>query len=197
MDVVKQNVEDLGGSVTVSSEAGRGTRFRIKLPLTLALLEGQVLQVGDQIYVLPLVAITESVRPVPGSVYAIEGAGEVVMVREASSGAAATPRSTAPCAEPRSHLGGGLDGPLRTSPKDESTAPAPPALEAERQRLTGEFRVAYSEPLPGACRSHRRLERRLAGGTLSGGAAKGAGGSKRSRCEAAPEGSRRGVLSVR
>ena len=70
--------------MAVSSEAGRGTRFRIKLPLTLALLEGQILQVGDQVYVLPLVAITESVRPVPGSVCAIEGAGEVVMVREAT-----------------------------------------------------------------------------------------------------------------
>jgi two-component system chemotaxis sensor kinase CheA len=84
MDVVKQNVENLGGSVAVSSEAGRGTRFRIKLPLTLAVVEGQILQVGDQVYVLPLVAITESVRPVPGSVCAIEGAGEVVMVREAT-----------------------------------------------------------------------------------------------------------------
>jgi two-component system chemotaxis sensor kinase CheA len=81
MDVVKQNVEALGGSVTIWSEAGRGARFRIKLPLTLALLDGQVLQVGDQVYVLPLVAITESVRPSPGSVHAIADGGEVVVVR--------------------------------------------------------------------------------------------------------------------
>ncbi len=81
MDVVKRSVEALGGSVTLWTEPGRGTRFRIKLPLTLALLDGQVLQVGDQVYVLPLVAITESVRPAPGSVRAIDGAGEVVMVR--------------------------------------------------------------------------------------------------------------------
>jgi two-component system chemotaxis sensor kinase CheA len=82
MDVVKQNVEDLGGSVAVSSEAGRGTRVRIKLPLTLAVVDGQIVQVGHQVYVLPLAAIVESVRPLPGSVLTIEGAGELVMVGE-------------------------------------------------------------------------------------------------------------------
>jgi two-component system chemotaxis sensor kinase CheA len=84
MDVVKQNVEDLGGSVAVSSETGRGTRVRIKLPLTLAVVDGQILQVGHQVYVLPLAAIVESVRPLPGSVFTIEGAGELVMVGEAT-----------------------------------------------------------------------------------------------------------------
>jgi len=81
MDVVKQNVEAIGGSLAIRSEAGRGTRFLIKLPLTLALLDGQVLRVGNQVYVLPLVSITESVLPAPGSVHAIEGALEVIVVR--------------------------------------------------------------------------------------------------------------------
>ncbi len=81
MDVVKQNVEALGGSLAIRSEAGRGTRFLIKLPLTLALLDGQVLRVGNQVYVLPLVSITESVQPAPGSVHTIEGALEVIVVR--------------------------------------------------------------------------------------------------------------------
>jgi len=81
MDVVKRNVEDLGGTIDIRSEAGRGTRFRIKLPLTLALLDGQVLRVGDQVYVLPLASIVESIRPAPGSVHAIEGVGEVIVVR--------------------------------------------------------------------------------------------------------------------
>lgn len=81
MDVVKRNVEALGGIIAIRSEAGRGTRFRIKLPLTLALLDGQILRVGDQVYVLPLAGIVESIRTIRGSVHAIEGAGEVIVVR--------------------------------------------------------------------------------------------------------------------
>lgn len=81
MDVVKQSVETLGGTISIRSERGKGTRFRIKLPLTLAMVDGQIVTVGDQAYVLPLVAIRECVRPLPGSVRAIPGAGEVVVVR--------------------------------------------------------------------------------------------------------------------
>jgi two-component system chemotaxis sensor kinase CheA len=82
MDVVKRNVESLGGTITIHSERGKGTRFRIKLPLTLAIMDGQALQVGEQIYILPLVAITESVRPVRGSVHRLTGGAEVVMIRD-------------------------------------------------------------------------------------------------------------------
>jgi two-component system chemotaxis sensor kinase CheA len=82
MDVVRRNVETLGGSVTIQSEIGKGTRFRIKLPLTLAILDGQSLQVGEQIYILPLVAITESVRPKASWVHRLTGGAEVVMVRD-------------------------------------------------------------------------------------------------------------------
>jgi two-component system, chemotaxis family, sensor kinase CheA len=82
MDVVKRNVETLGGSITIQSEAGKGTRFRIKLPLTLAIMDGQALQVGEQIYILPLVAITESVRPAHGSVHRLTGGAEIIMIRD-------------------------------------------------------------------------------------------------------------------
>jgi two-component system chemotaxis sensor kinase CheA len=82
MDVVKRNVESLGGNITIHSESGKGTRFRIKLPLTLAIMDGQALQVGEQIYILPLVAITESVRPARGSVHRLTGGAEVVMIRD-------------------------------------------------------------------------------------------------------------------
>jgi two-component system chemotaxis sensor kinase CheA len=82
MDVVKRNVESLGGTITIHSESGKGTRFRIKLPLTLAIMDGQALQVGEQIYILPLVAITESVRPARGSVHKLTGGAEVVMIRD-------------------------------------------------------------------------------------------------------------------
>ncbi len=82
MDVVKRNVEGLGGSIAITSESGKGTRFRIKLPLTLAILDGQALQVGEQIYILPLVAITESVRPARGTVHRLTGGAEVIMIRD-------------------------------------------------------------------------------------------------------------------
>jgi two-component system chemotaxis sensor kinase CheA len=81
MDVVRRNVEELGGAISIRSEVGRGTRFRIKLPLTLAIMDGQALQVGAQVYIIPLVAITESVRPAPGSLHAVGDGGEIVMVR--------------------------------------------------------------------------------------------------------------------
>jgi two-component system chemotaxis sensor kinase CheA len=81
MDVVKRNITALGGSLTIWTEAGQGTRFRIKLPLTLAVLDGQLLQVGNQTYVVPLAAITESLRPAPGSVHVLEGARELITVR--------------------------------------------------------------------------------------------------------------------
>jgi two-component system chemotaxis sensor kinase CheA len=83
-DVVKRNVEALGGSLTVRSARGQGTMFRIELPLTLAMLDGQVLQVGGQAFVLPLVAITESVCPVTGSVHTLADRSEVVVVRGAT-----------------------------------------------------------------------------------------------------------------
>ena len=81
MDVVKRNVGSLGGSITIRSETGKGTRFRIKLPLTLAIMDGQALEVGGEVYLLPLVAITESVRPTADSLHAVAEGAEVVMVR--------------------------------------------------------------------------------------------------------------------
>ncbi|HEX2385379.1 MAG TPA: chemotaxis protein CheA [Candidatus Binatia bacterium] len=82
MDVVKRNVETLGGSIAIHSEAGKGTRFRIKLPLTLAIMDGQALHVGAQIYILPLVAITESICPARGSVHRLTSGAEVIMIRD-------------------------------------------------------------------------------------------------------------------
>lgn len=81
MDVVKRNLEALGGGITIRSGLGQGTTFRIKLPLTVAIVDGQAVQVGDQVYLMPLVSILESVRPTAGSVHSIPGAGEVVVVR--------------------------------------------------------------------------------------------------------------------
>jgi two-component system, chemotaxis family, sensor kinase CheA len=81
MDVVKRNLETLGGSVAIQSVAGQGTTFRAKLPLTLAILDGQSVLVGEQTYVLPLVSIVESIQPRPEHVHRVLGAGEAISVR--------------------------------------------------------------------------------------------------------------------
>lgn len=81
MDVVKKNVEALNGSVSVASTFGQGTSFRIKIPLTLAILDGLLLKVGLETYVLPLVSIVESIRPRPEQLRKIAGDAECVVVR--------------------------------------------------------------------------------------------------------------------
>ena len=81
MDVVKRNVEALGGSISTQSVAGHGTTFRIKLPLTLAILEGQSLRVGGEVYILPLATITESVRPTTEALKTVLGTREAFLMR--------------------------------------------------------------------------------------------------------------------
>jgi len=62
MDVVRRNISALGGRVEIDSKLGRGSTFRIHLPLTLAILDGQLVRVGSQVYVVPLVGIVESLQ---------------------------------------------------------------------------------------------------------------------------------------
>jgi len=81
MDVVKKSVEALNGSVTIETKPGRGSVFRMKLPLTLAIVDGLLLRVGDQTYVMPLVSIVESIRPRKEQVRDVAGRGDVVVVR--------------------------------------------------------------------------------------------------------------------
>ena len=64
MDVVKQNIESIGGQVEIESELGKGSRFNIRLPLTLAILDGICVSVGDQVFIIPLTQIVESIQPV-------------------------------------------------------------------------------------------------------------------------------------
>jgi len=81
LDVVRRNVEALNGSVTLVAQPGHGTRVRIQLPLTLAILDGLSVRVGKETYVVPLVAISESIRPREEQVKTVAGRGEAVMVR--------------------------------------------------------------------------------------------------------------------
>ncbi len=71
----------MNGSVTIHSEAGVGSRFRLRLPLTLAILDGLVVRVGGTSYVVPLLSVVESLRPSLRDVRAILGQGEVLLVR--------------------------------------------------------------------------------------------------------------------
>lgn len=82
MDVVRKNIKALGGNVEVRSEGGKGSTFTIRLPLTLAILDGQLINVGDQIYIVPLVSIVETLQMKQDSINAIAGRAELYRLRD-------------------------------------------------------------------------------------------------------------------
>ena len=81
MDVVKRNIEDLRGSVDIQTEIGQGSTFRIKLPLTLAIIDGMMVKVGSEVLTIPLSVIDKSVRPSRAEIKTVEGRGELVDIR--------------------------------------------------------------------------------------------------------------------
>jgi len=82
MDVVRRNVMDLGGTVAIRSVQGSGTTFTITLPLTLAIIDGLTAAVGEEIYIVPLVSIIESVQVKPDTVRSVAGGGELFRFRD-------------------------------------------------------------------------------------------------------------------
>jgi two-component system chemotaxis sensor kinase CheA len=72
LDVVRRSIEKLNGSVTVTSERGKGTRFVIKLPLTLAIIQGLLVRVGEEIYSIPITSVIESLRLTPNEIRFID-----------------------------------------------------------------------------------------------------------------------------
>lgn len=82
MDVVKRNIMAMGGTVEIRSAKGYGTTIAISLPLTLAILDGMSVKVGEEVYILPLGYVIESLQPTPADVKEIAGQGQVVKVRE-------------------------------------------------------------------------------------------------------------------
>ena len=82
MDVVKRNIKALGGNIDVQSYDGQGTSFTIRLPLTLAILDGQLVRVGTETYIVPLVSIIESLQIKSEKVNIVAGHAEVYKLRD-------------------------------------------------------------------------------------------------------------------
>jgi two-component system chemotaxis sensor kinase CheA len=81
MDVVRRNISELGGTIEIISEIDVGTTFRVRLPLTLAILDGQLVRVGHETFVVPLVSIIESLQVKAESVKSIAGDAELYRLR--------------------------------------------------------------------------------------------------------------------
>ena len=82
MDVVKKNITALGGTVEIDSAEGYGMTVRVRLPLTLAIMDGMSVGVGEECYILPLSSVVESFQVQPGLIKTIGGSGRVVEVRD-------------------------------------------------------------------------------------------------------------------
>ncbi len=81
MDTVKRDIEALLGTIEISSKLNKGTSTKLKLPLTLAIIEGMMIDVGNQVFTIPLLSVNESLRPVPEQIKKIKNKGELVEIR--------------------------------------------------------------------------------------------------------------------
>ncbi|VAV83993.1 Signal transduction histidine kinase CheA [hydrothermal vent metagenome] len=81
MDVVKRNIEEMGGSVGIESYDGEGTRFELRLPLTLAIIQGLTVGIGQEKFIIPITMVLESKRPTEQEIKTVEGSGEVMNFR--------------------------------------------------------------------------------------------------------------------
>ncbi|MDC6118547.1 chemotaxis protein CheA [Serratia rubidaea] len=81
MDVVKRNIQEMGGHVEIHSQAAKGTSIRILLPLTLAILDGMSVKVNEEVFILPLNAVMESLQPQAEDLHPLAGGERVLQVR--------------------------------------------------------------------------------------------------------------------
>jgi len=81
MDVVRRHIQKLRGRIEIASAPGQGTRFSLKLPLTLAIIDGLVVRVGKERYIIPTISLRELLRPSHGTVQTVQGQGEMALIR--------------------------------------------------------------------------------------------------------------------
>ena len=82
MDVVRRNIQKLRGRIDIQSKVGQGTTFFLKLPLTLAIIEGLVVGVGQHRYIVPIFAVRELISPKPETLSTVHGRNEMAMIRD-------------------------------------------------------------------------------------------------------------------
>nr|WP_316640405.1 chemotaxis protein CheW [uncultured Roseateles sp.] len=82
MDVVKRNITSLGGTVEIDSAEGYGMKVSVRLPLTLAIMDGMSVGVGEEVYILPLSSVVESFQVTPDTIKTVGGSGRLVEVRQ-------------------------------------------------------------------------------------------------------------------
>lgn len=82
MDVVKSNIESIRGTIQIKSQDGIGSEIKLKLPLTLAIIDGMLVTIDTNIFVLPLLSVIESIQPKKESISTIEAKGELILVRD-------------------------------------------------------------------------------------------------------------------
>lgn len=81
MDVVKSNIDRLGGRIQIKSAIGKGARITLRIPLTLSIMEGMMVEVSGSLFILPLTAVRESIAPEKGQVRTLAGGQEIMMLR--------------------------------------------------------------------------------------------------------------------
>ncbi len=81
MDVVKKDIESLRGKIYTNSTPGKGTTFTVRMPLTLAIIDGQIVKVGDERYIIPINSMLRSFKPTPKQLSSVQNRGEIAMVR--------------------------------------------------------------------------------------------------------------------
>ena len=82
MDVVRKNIQSLGGRISISSKSGKGSKFTMSLPLTLAVMDGMVVEIGGEKFVLPLVNIIQTLRPTPKEINSLPDGRNLMMFRD-------------------------------------------------------------------------------------------------------------------
>ncbi len=152
MDVVRQNIRNLGGRVEVESRTGAGSTFRLILPLTLAILDGLIVRLGQETYVFPLASVLESFRPKPGEIQTLKGDREVINIRGEFVPVLRLP-----------HL-------LQTGVEEAGSVPLLVVVEAEHRRaaMAVEELLGQSQVVIKSLETHYRRVEGLSGATILG-----------------------------